>query len=90
MPEENDKNQALSANGKRPVAWWQPAITMFLKLSVWIAAPVIVALYCGAWLDKKFNSAPWLFLTCIGAAFALSLFGLLRITAKELKKLEKK
>jgi len=69
--------------------WWRPAITMFLKLSVWIAGPVIIALYLGKWLDDKYQSQPWLFLICIGLAFIISIFGLVRNTARELKKLEK-
>lgn len=70
--------------------WWQPAIIMFLKLSVWIAAPIIFALYLGKWLDKKYNSEPWLFLICIGIAFAISIIGLVINTIRELKKIDKK
>jgi F0F1-type ATP synthase assembly protein I len=81
-------------NGQAPrlssgqAAWWQPAIIMFLKLSVWIAAPVIIALYFGKWLDKKFNTAPWLFLFCMGAAFLISMVGLIKNTLAEYKKIE--
>ena len=71
-------------------AWWQPAIIMFLKLSVWIAAPIILALYLGKWLDKKYNSEPWLFLICIGIAFTISIIGLVINTIRELKKIDKK
>ncbi|MEI6596664.1 MAG: AtpZ/AtpI family protein [bacterium] len=70
-------------------AWWQPAIIMFLKLSVWIAAPIIIALYLGEWLDKKYNSEPWLFLVCIGIAFTISIIGLVINTIRELKKIDK-
>lgn len=70
-------------------AWWQPAIIMFLKLSVWIAGPVIIALYLGKWLDNKFATGPWLFLSCMGLAFAISIFGLIKNTFQELKKIEK-
>lgn len=78
-------------NSQEPVqaTWWQPAIAMFLRLSVWIASPVIIALYLGKWLDKKYDSAPWLFLIGMGLAFTVSIFGLIRNTAKELKKFEK-
>ena len=90
------KNMAVSGNLKnhnqeqsKQVVWWQPAITMFLKLSVWIAAPVIIALYLGKWLDKRYATEPWLFLASVGLAFLISLFGLIRNAAKEFKKLEK-
>lgn len=72
----------------RQAAWWQPAIIMFLRLSVWIAAPIIIALYLGKWLDGKFATGPWLFLSCIGLAFVISIFGLVKNTVQELKKLE--
>ena len=83
----NSENNSQHDNGR--VVWWLPAITIFLKLSVWIAAPVIISLYLGEWLDNKYDSAPWLFLICMGLAFAISIFGLIRNTTKELKKFEK-
>ena len=70
-------------------AWWQPAIMMFLRLSAWIAAPVIIALYLGKSLDNKFNTAPWLFLFCMGAAFLISMVGLIKNTLAEYKKIER-
>lgn len=69
-------------------AWWQPAIIMFLKLSAWIATPIIIALFLGKWLDKKYNTAPWLFLLCIGIAFFISMIGLIKNTLAEYKKIE--
>lgn len=84
------KNQLFktSDKGSSP-AWWQPAILMFFRLSAWIAGPVIVALYLGSWLDKKYSSQPWLFLTCLAMAFFVSIYGLVRNTITEMKKLEK-
>ncbi len=69
-------------------AWWQPALIMFLKLSAWIATPVIIALFLGKWLDKKLNTAPWLFLLCIGLAFFISMVGLIKNTLAEYRKIE--
>jgi hypothetical protein len=69
-------------------AWWQPAIAMFLRLSAWIAGPVIIALYVGEWLDNKYGTKPWLFLTSIGVAFFVSMVGLVINTLKEFKKIE--
>jgi len=86
---ENLKNQKKEEGREMNRAWWQPAIAMFLRLSVWIAAPIIIALYLGKWLDKRYDTAPWLFLSCIGLAFIISIFGLIKNTLKEFKKLEK-
>jgi len=69
-------------------AWWQPALFMFARLSAWIAAPIIVALYFGKWLDKEFGTAPWLFLSCIGLAFLTSMIGLIKNTLAEYGKIE--
>ncbi len=62
---------------------------MFLKLSVWITAPVIIAMYLGKWLDEKYQTEPWLFLSSIGIAFIISMIGLIRSTSRELKKFVK-
>ncbi len=69
--------------------WWRPAVIMFAKSSAWIAAPVIIALFVGKWLDKKYDSAPWLTLVCIGASFILSMAGLIKETAGEYKRIER-
>lgn len=70
-------------------AWWQPALVVFIKLSGWIGLPIIIALFLGKWLDKKYNSAPWLLLTCIGLAFVLSMAGLIKETISEYKKIDR-
>jgi F0F1-type ATP synthase assembly protein I len=82
----NLENSGEDNNGQ--AAWWQPAIVMFLKLSAWIATPVIIALYLGKWLDKEFNTAPWLFLLSMAAAFLISMIGLIKNTMAEYKKIE--
>ncbi|MFA6306743.1 MAG: AtpZ/AtpI family protein [Patescibacteria group bacterium] len=68
-------------------AWWQPAVMIVSRLSVWIAAPIIIALYLGKWLDKKYDSAPKLLLLCIGIAFIASMAGLIKNTIAEYKKI---
>jgi F0F1-type ATP synthase assembly protein I len=69
--------------------WWQKGLAMFARLSVWIAVPVVIGAFLGKWLDEKFQTAPWLFLTTIGLAFFLSMFGLVKETAKEFKNIDK-
>lgn len=74
---------------QQPDKWWQPAVAFFARLSAWIAAPVIIGVFLGRWLDQRFNTAPALFLTSVGAMFILSMVGLLRETVKEFKKIDK-
>lgn len=51
---------------------------LFGRLSGWIAGPIIVALFIGKWLDKKYNSEPWLFLASVAVAFVVSSVGIVR------------
>ncbi len=68
---------------------WSLALRVMANLSGWIAFPVIIALFLGRWLDRKFNSEPWLFLATIGVAFLISMYGLVINALKEFKKIEK-
>lgn len=77
---------------KKPLAndkWYAQALQVFVSVSGWIAGPIIGALFLGKWLDKKYDSEPWLFLACIGLAFAISSFGIVKITLAYIKKIEK-
>lgn len=69
-------------------AWWQPAILIFAKLSVWIAAPVLIGAFAGKWLDKKYGTEPWLFLGSVGFAFFISMVGLVIEAKKEFRKID--
>lgn len=80
--------RSLERSREATASWWQPAVEIFAQVSVWIAGPIIIALFAGKWLDKKYSSEPWLFLLCIGIAFAASSFGIVRITLNYIKKIE--
>jgi F0F1-type ATP synthase assembly protein I len=75
--------------GEMRAPWWQPGLVLFTKLSSWIAVPVVIAVFLGEWLDKKFGTAPWLFLATVGAAFFLSIFGIVKDSLREMKRIEK-
>ena len=70
--------------------WWQPALLMFSRLSGWIIGPIILAIFLGKWLDKRYDTEPWLFLVSIGAAFLISIVGLVKDAMKEIEKFDKK
>lgn len=72
---------------KNDQAWWQPSLELFSKLSALIAIPIIIASFLGKWLDKRYNSEPWLFLACVGVSFIASTIGLVLITKAEYKKI---
>ncbi|KKT24843.1 MAG: hypothetical protein UW11_C0039G0004 [Parcubacteria group bacterium GW2011_GWA2_43_9b] len=69
------------------IAWWQPALTIFAKFSGWIFGPLFLGLFLGNWLDRKFNTGSIWLLICVGAAFIISVGGLLLSAREEFKKL---
>lgn len=69
---------------KKP--WWQPGLALFARLSSWIVAPVIIAIFIGRYMDSKFNTAPWLFLFSVAIAFTVSMVMIVRIGLKEMNK----
>ena len=69
-------------------AWWSAPVQMFLRVSGWIAVPLIISLFLGQWLDKKFSMAPWLLIACSGIAFIFSMYGIVSNAKKEFKKIE--
>jgi F0F1-type ATP synthase assembly protein I len=79
-----------SSEPKTPIKpWWQPAVALFLRLSAWIAAPVVMATILGRWLDGRFGTEPWLFISTVGLAFIISMVVLVKTVAEEYKKIEK-
>jgi F0F1-type ATP synthase assembly protein I len=65
-------------------------LEVFAKVSGWIAAPVVIALFAGRYLDNKYETKPWITLTLIGLSFAVSLFGIIKESLKYIKEIEKK
>ena len=68
---------------------WSMALRIMARMSGWIAFPVIIGMFLGKWLDKRYGTEPWLLLTTIGVCFLISMFGLIRDALKEFKKIEK-
>ncbi len=71
-------------------AWWADALTMFTRLSIWIAVPVIIASLLGSYLDDKYGTAPWLLLACVGVSFIFTMIILVRETMKSFGEIEDK
>jgi len=76
-------------NDSRKNPWWQPGLILFGRLSGWIAGPVILAVILGKWLDRKYGTAPWLFLLSVLVAFGISIFGIVRDATCEMKRIKK-
>lgn len=67
---------------------WSIALRIMTKLTGWIAFPIIIGVFLGRWLDRKYGTEPWLFLATIGVAFVISMYGLVINAVKEFKKIE--
>lgn len=70
--------------------YWVEPLKMFGRLSAWIAFPVLFGALVGKWLDRKYDSSPRWFLIVIGLSFVISMFGLIKNTLEEYKKIEKR
>lgn len=64
-------------------AWWQAAVNGSQKFVGQIVTPVILGGLAGWWLDKKLNSAPWLFASLVFLGFVFSIINLLRTIKKK-------
>lgn len=83
-----EQEEAKNTAGKKQIlkAWWQPSLVIFARFSSWIFGPVVIALFIGKWLDKKFGVEPVLLLITVGLAFIVSVAGLLKTAKEEYKK----
>ena len=75
-------------DNKKVKAWWEPALIMFVRSSIWIAIPVIFALFLGKYLDRHYGTSPWAFLSLTGLAFIVSMIGIWKILKKYINDIE--
>jgi hypothetical protein len=73
---------------KKNILSWQPGVQLFLRLSAWIGAPVLLAVAVGKYLDAKYRTDPWLFLFSVGIAFCVSTWAIIYYGLKEMKRIE--
>ncbi len=66
--------------------WWKDGLIVFIKVSGYIAVPVIVASYLGKYLDQKYNTGNLIFFILVGVAFLSTIY----LIWKDLKNYKKK
>jgi F0F1-type ATP synthase assembly protein I len=91
MPNNNFKSKKEVKKALRRGSgqvWWQPALIIGFQITGWILGPLLVALFFGQWLDKKYNSNPKFLLICVGVAFVVSNAGMIINTIKTTKDLK--
>ena len=73
---------------EKQVAWWQPAVVMFGKISGWVIIPILGALFLGRFLDTHFNTTPWLFILTNVIALTIAIVAVARICREYIQSLE--
>jgi F0F1-type ATP synthase assembly protein I len=67
---------------------WIAALKIFVRLSAWIIAPLLVGLLLGRYLDAKNGSSPKWFLIVTGIAFIVSIYGLIKNANEAYKEID--
>jgi len=62
---------------------------MFANISGCVAGPIILALFIGKYLDKRYNSEPWFFIGLTVIAFIVSIVSIWKILKKYIKEIER-
>ena len=74
----------MENNNNKP--WWRDGIIVFVKVSGYIAFPIILASFIGKYFDEKYNSSNKFFFIAITIAFISTIY----LIAKEMKVYKKK
>ncbi|MDE2030990.1 MAG: AtpZ/AtpI family protein [Patescibacteria group bacterium] len=77
-------------NNKKDQSSWQQALIMFARVSVWVAVPIILALFIGKYLDNHFGTAPWIFIGSTIIAFIISMAVIVKMSLSYIQKIEGK
>ncbi|MFA6513874.1 MAG: AtpZ/AtpI family protein [Patescibacteria group bacterium] len=67
---------------------WGLALRIMARISGWIAFPVLLGVFLGKWLDRRFDTEPFLFIITVAVCFVISMYGLVINALKEFKKIE--
>ena len=67
--------------------WWRKPVETFLKMSGWVALPVVLALILGKYLDKRYDTSPWIFLGLTAVAFIISMVAIIMESVKYIKEI---
>jgi F0F1-type ATP synthase assembly protein I len=72
---------------KKP--YWKEGAVFFIKVYSYIAAPIVISLFLGKYLDKKFNSYPWCIIALSSISFFIGFFYLYKETVRYIETIEK-
>jgi F0F1-type ATP synthase assembly protein I len=92
-----DKTEALGSipstrtmgeDNTKKISKWMIGIALFTKVSAWIVGPIIVALFLGKYLDTKYSTEPWIFITLFVVSFIISMTMITKISLNYIKKVD--
>jgi F0F1-type ATP synthase assembly protein I len=72
---------------KELISAYRRELQLFAKLSAWIGAPILPAILLGKWLDQRFNTEPWLFLSTVILTFIGSMLMLVKEASSVFKEI---
>ncbi|MEK7572493.1 MAG: hypothetical protein AAB493_01400 [Patescibacteria group bacterium] len=72
-------------NSNKNNVWWKPIMVFYVKITSWIAIPLILAVLAGNYASKSIGSQT-LFFIFVMTGFGISCFGIY----KEIKRYKKK
>ena len=75
-------------DNNKQAAWWQPALIMFGKISVWVVVPILGSLFLGRYLDNHFGTKPILFIATTILALTVSVIAIARICLQYIRDIE--
>ena len=67
---------------------YRDILILFLKFNGWIIGPILISFFFGSWLDKRFDTEPWLLLVSVMVALFVSVAGLVKETLIEYKRID--
>ena len=85
-----NKNLVKTSSKSAMDGLWAPALGIFSRFSAWLIAPVIIGASLGVYLDKKFNTEPWIFFISVAVSFVISIIGVARNALEEYRKQEER
>ena len=67
---------------------WQVGLSLFGQITGLIVVPIILALYGGKALDRRFDTEPLLFIGCTLLAIVISTIAIIRIAMRSIQQIE--
>ncbi|MFC1687670.1 AtpZ/AtpI family protein [Patescibacteria group bacterium] len=74
---------------KPQTPWWEPALRIFAQVTGLIAAPIVLALFAGQALDRRYDSEPLFFIGLTIVAILFSTYSIVRIASKYMQDIER-